>query len=114
MDSQTAKETLQALMWRHVGIVRNGAELAKVEQLLAELDIDRGQESRIHIPTFECQNMLDVARLITNSAIQRTESRGGHYRNDFPDREDENWMKHIYLQGEHTSEGFVQLTKEIR
>jgi len=114
LDSQTVKETLQALMWRHVGIVRNGAELAKVEQLLAELDIDRGQESKIHIPIFECQNMLEVARLITNSAIQRTESRGGHYRNDFPNREDGNWMKHIYLQGEHTSEGFVQLTKEIR
>jgi len=40
-------------------------------------------------------NLIILADLITNSALQREESRGAHYREDFPDRDDVNWKKHI-------------------
>ncbi len=42
--------------------------------------------------------MIDVAKLITQASIQRTESRGAHYRRDFPQANDATWKKHISLQ----------------
>ena len=44
---------------------------------------------------FELANLIILADLITNSALQREESRGAHYRDDFPQRDDINWKKHI-------------------
>ena len=49
------------------------------------------------IEEFEFQNMLDVAKLITEAASIRTESRGAHYREDYPERDDVHWNKHIVL-----------------
>ena len=47
---------------------------------------------------FELGFMLDTAETICVSALARKESRGAHYRTDMPDRDDENWMKHILVQ----------------
>ena len=46
--------------------------------------------------------LVDLAEVITRSALNRTESRGAHSREDFPKRDDENWLKHtlIYREGE--------------
>ena len=52
---------------------------------------------------WELQNMLTVARLMIWSALQRTESRGVHYRSDCPQRDDEHWLRHV------VSPPFVQL-----
>jgi L-aspartate oxidase len=46
---------------------------------------------------WECQNMLTSALLIAQSAQQRRESRGVHYRRDFPETDDENFKKHIEI-----------------
>jgi succinate dehydrogenase / fumarate reductase flavoprotein subunit len=46
------------------------------------------------INIWELGNLLDLAELTTVSAIARTESRGGHSREDYPDRDDKNWLKH--------------------
>ena len=43
---------------------------------------------------WELGNLLDLAELTTISAIARTESRGGHSREDFPERDDKQWLKH--------------------
>ncbi len=48
-------------------------------------------------------NMLELARVITLGALQRDESRGAHYKPDFPDRDDENWLKTTIA--EHTPDG---------
>lgn len=45
-------------------------------------------------------NMLTVGYLITKAAKTRTESRGTHLRNDFPNRDDKNWKKHIILKND--------------
>ena len=47
--------------------------------------------------------MLDTAETICVSALARRESRGAHYRTDMPDRDDENWLKHILVRS--TPEG---------
>ena len=48
--------------------------------------------------TLELGFMLDCAEAVALSAIERKESRGAHTREDFPDRDDENWLKHILVK----------------
>jgi succinate dehydrogenase/fumarate reductase flavoprotein subunit len=51
----------------------------------------------------ELGDMLDLAEAMTVTALHRTESRGSHTRRDFPERDDENWLKHILVR--YTPEG---------
>ena len=44
----------------------------------------------------EQRNMLDVAEVITQAGLMRTESRGSHYRSDYPERDDANWLSNIF------------------
>ncbi len=48
---------------------------------------------------FELRSLLTISKIETMAALNRTESRGGHYREDFPERDDKNWLKHtlVYL-----------------
>ena len=46
------------------------------------------------VETLELDNLIRQAVVTAHSAVNRTESRGAHAREDFPDRDDENWMKH--------------------
>jgi succinate dehydrogenase / fumarate reductase flavoprotein subunit len=68
---------------------------------------DKGRtfnQSLIH--TIETGFLLDLADTMVTGAIERTESRGGHMRDDFPKRDDENYMQHTmaYLSGDpHSS-----------
>ncbi len=53
---------------------------------------DMGEDA---MPGWELQNMLTVCFLISTAAYARTESRGAHYRLDYPDRDDEHWRLHL-------------------
>lgn len=87
-------------MFRHPD--RLNAQLAKLKELRARYEKvgveDKGKlfntDVLFHI---ELGYMLDCAEMITKSAIERKESRGAHTRLDFPNRDDENWLKHIVL-----------------
>ena len=46
------------------------------------------------LEAIEMDRVLDLAELTTLAAIARTESRGGHSREDYPERDDKNWLKH--------------------
>jgi len=70
------RAAVRELMWQHVGLVRDERGLAHA---LAELDRLRGEADGAE------RNMLLAARLIATAALERTESRGGHWRADYPD-----------------------------
>jgi succinate dehydrogenase / fumarate reductase flavoprotein subunit len=51
--------------------------------------------NREFIETLELSNLLMVSRAIATPALQRDESRGAHFRDDFPKRDNRNWLKHL-------------------
>ena len=53
------------------------------------------------VETIELQNLLGQAMVTISSALNRQESRGGHAREDFPNRDDENWLKHTLAWLDH-------------
>ncbi|MEC0247136.1 L-aspartate oxidase [Paenibacillus chitinolyticus] len=93
------KLKLQKVMVRYAGVRRDAAGLQR------GLD-----ELKRHLPSFdscltrredyEFANLLTCALLTAEAALRREESRGGHYREDFPQRRDEQWLKHTVLNRE--------------
>lgn len=90
MLDQRIRGRVQELMWRRVGIVRHGVDL---KSALAELV--RLNEESLNART---RNFTMLARLMAQAAWWREESRGGHYRADFPGRDDEQWRVHSAQQ----------------
>jgi L-aspartate oxidase len=86
---------LQSLMWDNVGIIRDGKDLAKAANILYNwyTCLPRATDR----PSYELSNMVLNTRLITESALLREESRGAHFRKDFPDTKD-SWQKHIVFK----------------
>jgi L-aspartate oxidase len=93
-DLKKIKKELQKLMWDKAGIIRSSSGLKKVKQKIKEWKFIFQLELKA-TEDFELVNLIILADLITHSALQRKESRGAHYRKDFPDRDDVNWKKHI-------------------
>jgi L-aspartate oxidase len=91
-------QNIQDLMWRDVGIVRTGAGLKNGILHLEELRprIAHPQTRRGH----EAQNLVAAGMLVARSALAREESRGAHYRTDFPDHNDAKFLKHSIIQGD--------------
>ena len=101
------RKRVRRLMWERVGILRSRASL---QRALAEF----GQiESAPLRPA--PRNSLTVALLIARSALWREESRGGHYRVDFPARDDERWRAHSVVQKDAglTASETIDFTKAI-
>ncbi len=85
-------EQIQEIMWKHVGIMRDGKELARTLERLRTLAVPPPEapcRSKC-----ELRNVWSLAQLITRSALAREESRGSHYRADFPYRNDDDFAKH--------------------
>ena len=76
--AQVAADDVRSVMWEHAGIARTGKGLRTA---MAELD---EIETRLPEGATEEANMIDTARLIAEAALMRSESRGGHFRTDFP------------------------------
>src|ERR1700756_990992 len=94
---------IRSLMWNHVGILRNGKELKAALVQLEALELPTAAATR---EDYELKNLHSLARLIMRSAIAREESRGSHYRSDFPYRDDDDFQKHSLIRkgGEVTFE----------
>jgi L-aspartate oxidase len=86
---------LQSLMWDKVGIVRNGRSLAEAKAVLSAWQAT--MPAPTDRPSHELSNLLTCARLVTEGALMREESRGAHYRSDFPERS-EAWRRHIVFR----------------
>jgi len=80
-------------MWTRVGVVRDGADLRGAREEFELL----GRRQGSHPLTrrgLEARNLLLLAQAIAAAALARTESRGAHYRRDFPARDDAGWLRH--------------------
>lgn len=96
------EEELTELVRENIAIVRENKKLEETDNKLQEL---QERLSDVNINEFNfwassalphlryLSNMIDLARIITLSALARDESRGSHYKKDFPERDDENWLK---------------------
>ena len=89
------RESLQDLMWRNAGIARNGTRLLLTARILNLWQ--RTMPAPETAADYELRNMLTAARLITEAALHRRESRGAHYREDFAEQSPE-WRRHIVLR----------------
>lgn len=86
------------LLWRNVGLFRDGARLHRAVTLLEYEWIElqgRLQKGRLPAGEWRQANLLTVARLIARAALRREESRGAHYRDDFPVRDEVHWNKRL-------------------
>lgn len=83
---------LQALMWEKVGIIRSGETLEEAASTLAAWE--RSLEKASDRSSYELNNLVLTARLMTEAALIREESRGAHFRTDYPQPSPE-WLKHI-------------------
>lgn len=108
------KKELQEVMWNNVAIIRreNGLksalkEIVAIKNKMGRMIVPDGRGYNQHLlDALELENMVLIAELVTKSALIREESRGAHYRADYPDRKDE-WKKSIVLNKDK-SVGYVQ------
>jgi L-aspartate oxidase len=90
---ESARADLQALMAREVGVLRDEKGLhAAAEGLAALVERDGGAPGT---EAWETTNLLTVSAALVQAAARREETRGAHWRDDFPDRDDENWRGHL-------------------
>jgi L-aspartate oxidase len=92
----TALSTIREVMWKMVGILRNGKELSHAIEQLKHLALP--QPEKPCRADYELGNLHALAQLIARSALAREESRGSHYRSDFAFRDDEDFQKHSIVQ----------------
>ncbi|MCX2682436.1 fumarate reductase flavoprotein subunit [Campylobacter sp. MIT 21-1685] len=108
------KTRMKEIMWEKVAIFRTGETLKEAVDELEKLYIE-AQNVKVHCKELNCANpeleeayrvprMLKVALCVAYGALLRTESRGAHYREDYPKRDDLNWMKRTltyWVEGEN-------------
>ncbi len=105
------RSAMKDVMMVQVGIYRTGDEMRQAidalqalrERVRAVRAQDRSKRYNTDLlEIFELGNLLDMALVTAASAEHRQESRGAHAREDYPDRDDENWLKHtlIWLKGD--------------
>jgi L-aspartate oxidase len=95
LDTADIRNSLRALMWRNVGIIRKAQPLKEAQEIIRfwqRYVMDKVFDG----PTgWECQNMLTICLLMASAAELRQESRGVHFRSDFPNTDDKNFKKHF-------------------
>ena len=77
-------------MWENAGIVRTQEELARALSVINELKLEFNQTYKCrNVEEYEFRSLLAVSELIVRGAISRKESRGGHFREDYPEVSDQ-------------------------
>ncbi|MGA9565191.1 MAG: L-aspartate oxidase [Candidatus Korobacteraceae bacterium] len=100
-DTEKLIQQVQSIMWQNVAVVRDGKTL---RQALAELtalqaSAPKATDRRAH----EADNILQTGMLIARSALAREESRGAHYRLDYPLKNDRKFSKHSVVRADSIS-----------
>jgi L-aspartate oxidase len=98
LDTADIRNSLRALMWRNIGIIRKAQPLREAQEIIKfwqRYVMDKVFDG----PSgWECQNMLTLCLLMARAAESRQESRGVHFRSDFPATDDKNFKKHIEIK----------------
>jgi L-aspartate oxidase len=88
-------EKIREILWKQAGVMRNGKELKMAVEELAGMTLpvpekeNRGEH--------EVRNLRELGELVARSALAREESRGSHYRSDFPYRDDDKFQRHSVM-----------------
>jgi succinate dehydrogenase / fumarate reductase flavoprotein subunit/fumarate reductase flavoprotein subunit len=121
-DAWRLRNELGKLMWELVGIVRSGtklrqalAEIAAQTTRAAQISASRGRAFNLTWQqALDLRNLLLVSDLIARSALAREDSRGAHYREDFPNADHVNWLKNIYVARDGDGDGAKLWTEEVK
>jgi succinate dehydrogenase/fumarate reductase flavoprotein subunit len=96
-------------MWRHAGLFRDERGLRTVLDTLEPVWRERGSAADrtedVEPARWRLVSLVTLGRLIARAALRRTESRGGHYRTDYPERDDIHWKRRVSEANEPTGEG---------
>ncbi len=103
LDVTDITNSLRSLMVRRMGIVRDRAGLIEAENDVAFWRRYALPRSFDHRAGWELQNLLTVASLMIWSAREREESRGVHFRSDYPEPDDAHWRRHLTCPTDLTS-----------
>ncbi len=99
-DTAGLTHELQETMWQNVGIIRNGKGLKealdKINEIRAESHKAKASDIRGLMRRLELDNLLLVGEMVTRTALTRTESRGAHFREDYP-AEDDKWLTNLFI-----------------
>jgi len=100
LDTSDVRNSLRALMWRNVGITRKAKPLKEAQEIIRFWQ-QYVMDKVFDFPSgWECQNMLTASLLMAQAAEKRKESRGVHFRGDFPDTNDKHFKKHLEIRRE--------------
>ena len=117
-NAYVLKKQLQQTMWEGAFVIRSEKTLSNAEKKLADI---RKELPGIGLSTktktynhelreiIEIGMMLDVSEMVVKAARMRTETRGAHYREDYQEQDDQNWIKNIVIRNKN---GEMELTKE--
>jgi succinate dehydrogenase/fumarate reductase flavoprotein subunit len=122
------KPALQREMWKQLLVERNVPKLEAARRFVADERDRLATRLAIAEPmdlayAFEHQNMLDVAEVIIEASSRRTESRGSHYRSDFPTRDDAAWLTNqlvtrqdgqLHVEKRWVGQGWVDQPGDVR
>jgi succinate dehydrogenase/fumarate reductase flavoprotein subunit len=104
IDSTKLKKRIQTMAYEDVGVIRIGSKLEsairEIERMKSDIpNIYSAHKGRVFnrswIDALEIRNMLETLEIIARCALFRTESRGNHYRVDYPETDNKNWLKNV-------------------
>jgi succinate dehydrogenase/fumarate reductase flavoprotein subunit len=98
------RDQVKRTMWEQVGILRNGeaitAAIAVLDEVTEQIKATKVRSLRQFKTRLEVLNLARVGRVIAGAALRRTESRGAHFRTDFPQRDDDRWLVNLIVRQE--------------
>jgi L-aspartate oxidase len=105
LQAPEARFAIQRIMTEGAGVLRSDESLTKAAEQLQRLHTEardalaeNGKTAEPGVDTWEATNLLCVARVLVEAARRRQETRGCHWREDHPDRDDSAWRRHIVVR----------------
>ena len=102
LDLNDIRNSLKSLMWRCVGVQRTAATLSEAAEMVEGWKKYVLNQQFDDPDGWELQNMLTFSSIMIDAAARRQESRGVHYRKDFPKVDDEHWLQHVCFRQSET------------